>query len=73
MPKSGEKEQYRQQYPGSEKWLQQCLICQTIGYKPEMPEKVGVGFLAQNIRMFYPKLLLNELGLCEDCERHYKS
>jgi len=71
MRKLNEKEQYRQQYPQCEKWLQQCIICQTVGYKPEMPTQVGVGRLSQNIRKLYDKLPLNEFGLCEICAEHY--
>ena len=69
MGKLSEKEQYRKQYPQCEKWLQQCLICQTVGYKPEMPNQIGYGMLSQNIQKLYNKLVLNEIGLCETCER----
>ena len=68
MRKTTEKEQYRKQYPQCEKWLQQCLICQTVGYKPEMPEQIGEGLLSQTIRKLYNELELNEIGLCEVCE-----
>jgi len=68
-----DKEQYRKQYPQCEKWLQQCLICQTEGYKPEMPKQIGIGLLAQNVRKYYDELPLNEIGLCEACARCYKT
>lgn len=72
MAKVSEREQYRQQYPATEKWLHQCLICQTTGYKPEMPKQISIGVLAQNIQKLYSELKLNGLGLCYDCAQHYK-
>ena len=69
MGKISEKEQYRKQYPQCKKWLQQCVICQTVGYKPDIPEQIGDGMLSQNIRKLYRKLKLNEIGLCETCEK----
>lgn len=73
MSKLSDKDLYRKQYPQCDKWLQQCIICQAEGYKSEMPQKIGVGFLAQNIRRFYDELALNEIGLCEICAKLYKS
>ena len=53
-----------------ERWLNKCVFCQTIGYKPDMPKQIGEGGLAQNIRAFYTELRLNEFGLCEMCAEH---
>jgi hypothetical protein len=30
--------EYVDSYPGRRKWLNQCLACQYVGYKPEMPD-----------------------------------
>ncbi|NCO64977.1 MAG: hypothetical protein GW809_09090 [Bacteroidetes bacterium] len=65
-----EKDQYANMYPKINKWLNECLICHSIGYKPEMPENIYPGRLAQNIRKQYPPLSVNEINVCEDCERH---
>ena len=67
------KELYRKQYPECNKWVQQCIICQTEGYKPEMPNQIGIGRLSQNIRKFYRELALDEIGLCEACVENYKN
>lgn len=71
MPKAGEKEEYRRQHPRSEKWLQQCIICQTIGYKPDMPKTIGIGLLADNIRKLYIELELNKYQMCNECSRNF--
>ena len=31
----------------------ECVICQTVGYKPNLPENIYPGVLAQNIRKIY--------------------
>ena len=73
MTKLCDKELYRKQYPECKKWLQQCVICQTEGYKPKMPNQIGIGRLSQNIRKLYSELALNEIGLCEACAENYKN
>ena len=52
MTKLSDKELYRKQYPECNKWVQQCIISQTEGYKPEMPNQIGMGRLSQNIKKF---------------------
>ncbi|MBC7921406.1 MAG: hypothetical protein H7Z75_10000 [Ferruginibacter sp.] len=64
-----EGENYLRMYPGLEKWINQCVICQTKGYKPEIPEKIFPGIAAQNIKKFFPPLELNG-GICEECLKH---
>ena len=73
MSKRGDKDLYLQQYPGAWKWLNQCVICDTIGYKPEMPEKITPGFLAHNIRLLFTPLAVNTIGVCEDCAKHWEA
>ena len=60
-------------YPRVNKWLQQCIICQTEGYKPDMPEDIYPGVLAHNIRALWFSLAVDALGVCEDCGEHLKS
>lgn len=69
--KKREIDQYAKMYPKISKWLNECIICHSIGYKPEMPESINPGMLAENIRKQYPPLKVNEINLCEECERHF--
>lgn len=58
---------YLQQYPRLRKWINQCVMCQRLGYNPAMPEQIGPGVAAQNLRRFFPKMSLNAVALCEQC------
>jgi hypothetical protein len=71
--KNREKRQYTKMYPEIKKWLNECMICHSIGYKPEMPENIYPGMLAQNIKKFYNQLNVNELNICDECVKHWKS
>jgi hypothetical protein len=70
MSKQKDLTQYLKQYPETKKWLNQCIVCQSIGYKPEMPEKIHPGYLAENIRKLLPALEVNELSICFACAQH---
>ena len=65
-----DKDAYLKQYPNAKKWLNECIICQTIGYKPEMPKDIYPGLLAQNIRKMFSPLFVNELSVCLECAKH---
>jgi hypothetical protein len=69
--KKEEKEIYVKQYPEMKKWLNECSICQTIGYKPDLPEDIHPGVLAQNIRKMYNKLEVDEINICIDCGKYW--
>jgi hypothetical protein len=58
---------YLRDFPRSRKWINQCVACQRLGYKPEMPEQIEPGLLAQNLRRYFPPMAVNEAGLCEQC------
>ncbi len=65
-------EGYLTMYPKFNKWINQCVKCQTKGYKPEMPsgQKVRDGvfvFAYKNIRRLFNPLPLNENQICEQC------
>ena len=50
--------------PRTRKWLVQCVICQTIGYRADAPAKFfGRAHL---VRHFRP-LATDEQGRCADC------
>ena len=70
MSKGKDKDLYLKEYPEANKWLNQCIICQSVGYKPEMPEKITPGYLAENIRRFFPELTVNDINVCEQCEQN---
>lgn len=73
----GEGAAYLEKYPGLKKWIHTCICCGSTGYDPNLPEKLtrnwGQGeittFAAQNIRKYYNPLNVNELGICEACEK----
>lgn len=48
-------------------WLNQCAACGHVGYKPEMPDRLGVSVLPHYVRRFFPLLALNERGICDQC------
>lgn len=65
-----DKDAYVKQYPHAKKWLNKCIICQMAGYKPEMPQDIHPGLLAQNLRKIFSPLYVNELSICEECAKH---
>ena len=69
MDRIKSKLEYRKMYPKMAKWLNNCIICQSEGYKPELPEKITPGVLAQNIRKMWPELEVNDLGICKQCKQ----
>ncbi len=71
MSKQKDLSQYLKQYPEAKKWLNQCIVCQSIGYKPEMPEKIYPGYLAENLRRLLSPLEVNKLNICTHCDKHF--
>lgn len=71
-----EGELYLQMYPKFEKWMNQCIICQSKGYKPEFNNYTGNadgwGAGSKNIRHYFSELSVNELGYCEQCQKIIK-
>ena len=69
--------EYIKAYPKLKKWINQCIICGSVGYKPELPEiltsNFGNGeyptFGAYNIRRYFQPLAVNEFGICEECQK----
>ena len=53
---------YLEMYPHlKKKWVNQCVLCQREGYKPNLPREHS------NIRKYFEPLALNELGECQNC------
>jgi hypothetical protein len=71
MSKKADKEQYLKDYPGVRKWVNECMVCHTVGYKPELPEKIYPGYMAENIRKYFSPLKVNDISICDDCSRHW--
>ena len=65
--RQGEAERYLRMYPALWRWLNQCGICQTEGYRPELPAEIYPGLAAYNLRRLLLPLALDELGLCAAC------
>lgn len=59
---------YLDMYPKLRRWVNQCVACQTQGYKPEMPEDIYPGVAAQNLRRYFTPLVVDENGFCDQCK-----
>lgn len=54
---------YLEMYPNlKKKQINQCIVCQRQGYKPEHPD------IHPNIQRYFEPLPINSTGLCEMCE-----
>jgi hypothetical protein len=61
-------ELYLAMYPRlARRWMNQCVVCQRKGYKPGMPDQIGIGVAANNLRRFFDPLNLSEDGRCDQC------
>jgi len=38
-----------------------------VGHKPELPEQLGKGRAAHNLRKYFPEMTVNDSGLREQC------
>jgi hypothetical protein len=57
----------------AKRWINQCVICQRKGYKPEMPiESSNGSLLFSNIRQYFEPLQLDDSSLCEQCGKALK-
>jgi len=77
MKRKGDGLDYLKQYPKLNKWMNTCICCGGVGYKPELPDVLTTNGLqeeietagARNIRRFFQPLPVNDLGICEDCQK----
>lgn len=68
---------YLKQFPKLNKWMNTCICCGSVGYKPDLPDNIttrdGRGevetFGAQSIRRYFQPLKVNELSICEECQK----
>lgn len=52
--------------PRTRKWIVQCSVCNTFGYKHDAPEEF---FGKAHLEKHFRPMQLNELDACEDCSR----
>jgi hypothetical protein len=65
-------EEYLRQYPRLRKWVNQCVVCQAVGYRPDLPADLFTSdgnrtAAADNLRRYFRPLPVDELGRCEMC------
>ncbi|NLA66570.1 MAG: hypothetical protein GX862_11800 [Leucobacter sp.] len=62
-------ELYLRMYPELEKWMNECSICHSKGYKSDMPEHISSegSAAAGNIRRYFRPLEVDENGICLQC------
>lgn len=63
MDRKTEALNYLKQYPKMTKWMNTCSCCGTMGYNPDMPEKIisrdGNGGV-------------NDMGMCDICQKYWR-
>lgn len=66
-------ELYLKMYPELLKWINECSICHSKGYKPEMPEHIGgeYSIASYNIQKYFKPLEVDKNSLCEQCAKLY--
>jgi len=67
--KAGQGNKYLQTFPHLRKWINQCICCQSTGYKPNLPENIHPGAGAQYLRKYFTVLDVDEFGRCEQCRQ----
>jgi len=65
-------EGYLRQYPRLRKWISQCICCQAVGHRPDLPPDLLTAdgnrtMAADNLRRYFPPLAVDEFGRCEMC------
>ena len=65
-------EQYLKMYPGLQKWINECPVCHSKGYKPDMPEHIGGvdSVAAHNLRRYFRPLEVDSMGVCLQCAKY---
>ena len=62
-----EGEAYLKLFPDLAKWLNTCATCRMVGYKPDLPEKLGSSFAPSYLRRWFKQLELDEHGRFPEC------
>lgn len=64
-------EEYLMMYPEFKKWINECPVCHSKGYKSDMPERIGREYsvAAKTIRKCFNSLEVDEDGFCLHCAK----
>ncbi len=56
-------------YPKLHRWMNQCVACQRLGHKPELPDQIYPWPTAasSNLRKYFSELEVDNDGICEQC------
>jgi hypothetical protein len=54
-------------YQGFRKYLNQCVVCQEIGYDPVKIEKKEGLYFKEKVTEFFHPVTINEIGICDSC------
>lgn len=68
-------ELYLKTYSELRKWINECPVCHSKGYKQNMPEHIGNEdcVAAHYIRMYFQPLEVDEMGICLQCSKYLKA
>lgn len=75
MKKSNKGEEYLKKCPKLKKWINECSLCHSKGYKPSMPDKITnvEGSLeVYYLKKYFKPLSINKDGLCPFCENKFR-
>ena len=68
--KERKEQKYLRTFPHLQKWVNQCVVCQRVGIKPETPKEIFPGMAAHYLRKYFDYLKVNQFGNCEQCGLH---
>lgn len=80
MDRKTEALNYLKQYLKMTKWMNTCSCCGTMGYDPDMPEKItsrdgnreyNIVF-SRNIKKYFPSLRVNDMWMCDICQKYWR-
>jgi len=70
MKREEKKTEWLDAYQGFKKYLNQCVVCQEIGYDPiKIMTKEGK-FFQERVKEFFHPMTVNEIGICSSCAEH---
>lgn len=80
MDRKTEALNYLKQYPKMAKWMNTCICCGSMGYNPDMPDKItsrdGNGeydtVFSRNIKKYFFPLRVNDMGMCDTCQKYWR-
>ena len=74
MKNKRDSELYLKTYPGLQKWINECPVCHSKGYKPDMPEHIGGAdsVAVHNLKAYFRPLEVDNMGICLQCTKHFE-